>query len=66
METNTESNSQLQNSDDIKEEVDSDDVEEILVGCDNISPKQCQKLQFSIAQIMVTSRDHKIRQMFFL
>ena len=52
METNTESNSELQNSDDIKEEVDSDDVEEILVGCDNISPKQCQKLQFSIAQIM--------------
>ena len=52
METNTESNSEPQNSDDIKEEVDSDDVEEILVGCDNISPKQCQKLQFSIAQIM--------------
>ena len=50
-----ETNSELQNSDNyIKEEVEdsSDDVEEILVGCDNISPKQCQKLQFSIAQIM--------------
>ena len=52
METSTEANTELQNSNDIKEEVDSDDVEEILVGCDNISPKQCQKLQFSIAQIM--------------
>ena len=52
METSTEANNELQNSNDIKEEVDSDDVEEILVGCDNISPKQCQKLQFSIAQIM--------------
>ena len=53
METNHESNNtEPQNSSDIKEEADSDDVEEILVGCDNISPKQCQKLQFSIAQIM--------------
>ena len=33
---------------DIAEEED----EEIMVGCDEISPKQCQKLQFSIAQIM--------------
>ena len=46
METNNESNPELPNSDDIKEKVDSDDVEEILVGCDNISPKQCQKLHF--------------------
>lgn len=55
METNTLESTELQNSNnDIKEEVEdsSDDVEEILAGCDNISPKQCQKLQFSIAQIM--------------
>ena len=55
METNTLESTELQNSNnDIKEEVEdsSDDVEEMLVGCDNISPKQCQKLQFSIAQIM--------------
>ena len=53
METNTLESTELQNSNnDIKEEVEEDDVEEMLVGCDNISPKQCQKLQFSIAQIM--------------
>ena len=29
-----------------------EEEEEALAACDNISPKQCQKLQFSIAQIM--------------
>ena len=34
----------------VKEEMEEED--EALAACDNISPKQCQKLQFSIAQIM--------------
>ena len=47
-----EDNIEVQHCNNIKEEIDNDDVEEVMVGCDNISPKQCQKLQFSIAQIM--------------
>ena len=34
----------------VKEEMEAAEPEE--EDCDNISPKQCQKLQFSIAQIM--------------
>ena len=39
----------------VKEEMEAaeaEDEDEALAACDNISPKQCQKLQFSIAQIM--------------
>ena len=35
----------------VKEEMEAAEPEE-EEDCDNISPKQCQKLQFSIAQIM--------------
>ena len=44
----------LNNSSDteIKEEIDNTDEDDVLDDCNNISPKQCHKLQFSIAQIM--------------
>ena len=44
----------LNNSSDteIKEEIENTDEDDVLDDCNNISPKQCHKLQFSIAQIM--------------
>ena len=35
-----------------EEAAEEEEEDEALAACDNISPKQCQKLQFSIAQIM--------------
>ena len=59
----------LNNSSDteIKEEIENTDEDDVLDDCNNISPKQCHKLQFSIAQIMgfdakdVNTKDEIVR-----